>query len=283
MSIFLSPMVSIDDLALSEGPVGDAIEAPLFETPSWQIGRDAFRMILPSGLAFHYRRGHGTVFSRAPEVSDDEVALFFDGSVRGAIAWLGGLVPLHASAIAHDGGVYAFTGASGEGKSTLVAALANAGFSTFCDDVLVVDRAGAHETIALPGHKRLKLWRDGLALTGHAPLGAVRPGLDKFFVAGLGAHSGEALPLRRLYVLESALSGGAAITPIRGSERFTALRTSCYRSRFGAAVTEPAHYFRNMMRLAETITVRRFSRSRDTALFASGVAAIVADIRAATS
>lgn len=268
-------MLPRNELRLSEGPVPATIDDPLRVTPHWQIGRDAFRMTLPSGLAFHYRRGHGTVFARGPDVSDDEVALFFDGSVRGAIAWLAGMVPLHASAVVQDGGVYAFTGASGEGKSTLVAALATAGFATFCDDVLVVDpRAG----MALPGHKRLKLWHDALALTGHAPIGAVRPGGDKVFVAGT-PHDGTALPLRRLYVLDSEAAVAPVITPIRGGERFTELRAAYYRPRFGTAVIDPAQYFRVTMQLAETVAVRRFTRSRDPEAFGRGVAAIVADLR----
>lgn len=268
-------MLPPDELRLSEGYVPAAIEQPLRVTPHWQIGHDAFRMTLPSGLSFYYRRGHGTVFARGRDVSDAEVALFFDGSVHGAIAWLAGLVPLHASAVVQDGGVYAFTGVSGEGKSTLAAALAAAGFATLCDDVLVVDpRTG----LALPGHKRLKLWRDALALTGHAPLGAVRPGVDKFFVEGM-SYDGETLPLRQLYVLESAPSEAPAITPIHGAERFTALRAAYYRPRFGTALTDPARYLKATLRLAETIAVRRFRRSRVATCFDRGVQAIIADIR----
>lgn len=267
------------ELALSEKAVPDMIDAPLRVTPHWQIGRDAFRMTLPSGLAFHYRRGHGTAFERPPGVSDDEVALFFDGSVRGAIAWLGGLLPLHASAIVHAGGVHAFTGVSGEGKSTLVAALATAGFATFCDDVLVVD---PRDTMALPGHKAMKLWSDALALTGHAPLRPVQPGLDKFFVTGRAAHDGAILPLRRLYVLDSAPASLPTILPIEGKARFRETHAAQYRPHFGAALRDPELHFRTMLQLGEKIELRRFSRTRDPRAFARGVAAIIADIRAAT-
>lgn len=263
----------LDDLTLREGVVPGAIEHPLRVTAHWQIGRDAFRLLLPSGLVFHYRCGRGTVFARPHDVSDDEVALFFDGSVRGAIAWLAGLIPLHASAVVHDGGVFAFTGASGEGKSTLAAALAKAGFSAFCDDVLVLDPIGA---MALPGHKRLKLWKDALALTGHLPLGAVRPGTEKFFVEGGTPNDETRLPLRRLYVLDSLAP--PAIVPIHGAQRFTELRRAYYRAQFGTALTGPAQYFRTATDLAERVAMRRFSRSRQRASFADGIAAIIADI-----
>ena len=151
---------------LGEGHVPSEIDGALTVTPTYAISRQALLLTLPNGLRFHYRRGRGCAFARDGGVSDEEVELFFNGSVYGAIAWINGLVPLHASSVIHDGRVYAFTGVSGAGKSTLVSALANLGFAIFSDDVLVLvpgDGARAH---GLPGHKRLKLWGNSLKLTG---------------------------------------------------------------------------------------------------------------------
>jgi len=264
---------------LREGPVPDALVDPLTVTPTYAISRDAFLLRLPMGLSFHYRRGAGTVYARSASVSDKEVALFFDGSVYGAIAWLNGLVPLHASAVSDGTGIHAFTGVSGEGKSTLVAALAGRGLTVCSDDVLVLDLADPTRIMAIPGHSRLKLWGDALGLTGNRSEDAVRPGIDKFYVADRMIFDPTPLPLRRLYVLESVVNADTGIAPLNGAERFTALRSAYYRPQFCSVNAAPAAYFETTARLSSAIAISRFNRSRDPGAFAATVSMIEADIR----
>jgi len=266
---------------LVEGRVPATLDAALRTTPTYQIAPQGFLLRLPMGLAFHYQRGIGTVYERSAGVSDDEVALFFEGSVYGAIAWLNGLVPLHASAVSHDGQVYAFTGASGEGKSTLVAALTRLGMTACSDDVLVLDLADPARISAIPGPKRLKLWGDALALTSRTSARAVRPGLDKYYAAEESFAKSEPLPLKRLYFLESAADTEPGITQVAGAPRFNWLRSAYYRPDFRGALAEQSRYFEITARLSQAVDMARFSRTRDKAAFASGVAMIAADIRAA--
>jgi hypothetical protein len=271
------------ETGLTEGAVPASLPDALTVTPTYEIAHDAFLLRLPTGLAFHYRRGAGTVYTRPEGIADGEVGLFFDGSVYGAIAWLNGLVPLHASAVSHAGGVYAFTGVSGEGKSTLVAALAERGLAVCSDDVLVLDLSDPDVVMAVPGHKRLKLWADALVLTGRRSDAAVRPGLDKFYVADQLPFEAAPLPIRRLYVLESAVNASQAITPIIGADRFVTLRSAYYRPQFCHAIAEHSNYFATAARLSAAITIARFNRSRAPADFAAGIAMIEAGIRDTTA
>lgn len=265
---------------LREGTVPQRLDGPAMETPTYQMTPEAFLLTLPSGLRFHYRRGEGTTYSRPADVSDDEVALFFDGSVSGAIAWINGLVPIHASAVACAGGVYAFTGASGEGKSTLIAALADRGLAAFCDDVMVLDLADPDQIVALPGPRRLKLWSDALALTGQRSSRTVRPGLDKFYAGEPLFTARDPLPIERLYFLESAGSRATGIVPIEGMQRFQRVQSAYYRPHFCSALAKPQGYFQTAMRLAHGIAMARFQRPRDRSIFAAGIDLIEADIRA---
>ena len=113
-------------------------------------------------------RATGITSSGASDVDLSEESLWLNGSVYSAIASINGLLPIHASAVAHDGRVFAFTGPAGAGKSTLVAALASRGLPMFCDDTLVLDLSDPERIICLPGHKRLKL-RPGCARTDRRP------------------------------------------------------------------------------------------------------------------
>ncbi|MES2054944.1 MAG: hypothetical protein V4564_03315 [Pseudomonadota bacterium] len=270
------------EAGLREGAVPASLPDALTVTPTYEISPNAFLLRLPTGLAFHYRRGVGTTYARPAGMADGEVSLFFDGSVYGAIAWLNGLVPLHASAISYAGNVYAFTGVSGEGKSTLVAALAQRGLTVCSDDVLVLDLSDPGQVIAVPGHKRLKLWADALTLTGRQSDDAVRPGIDKFYIADQIEFDAQPLPIRRLYMLESIVNADPGIAPITGAERFTALRSAYYRPQFCGAIADQADYFATAARLSAAIAISRFNRSRETADFAAGISMIEADIRGAT-
>ena len=274
-----APARLIAEMRLVEGTVPDALDNARTVTPTYQISRDAFLLHLPNGVGFHYRRGAGVTYARPIGVAESDVILFFGGSVYGAIAWLNGLVPLHASAIVHDGGVYAFSGASGEGKSTLVAALAQRGFAVASDDVLALDLNDPHRIVALPGPARIKLWHDALALTGQTAGAAVRPEIAKFYVTSDLTFGSEPLPLRRLYLLYSAVDAFPDVVPILGAERFAAVRSTYYQPQFCGAITPQATYFGITARLASSVPMARFSRSRDPSDFSAGIATIETDLR----
>ena len=149
--------------------------------------------------SFFYKRGSGVTLQKAPGVAHSPVQAYLDGSVYGAIAWINGYVPLHASAVSHAGNVYAFVGDSGAGKSTLSAALANSGTPLFADDVMVLDGIRSGKLACLPGHKSLKLCADAFDMVKAARLDRVLPGLDKYFAAVESERDGLARPLAILF------------------------------------------------------------------------------------
>ena len=83
-----------------------------------------------------------------------------------AIAYQRGLLPLHASAVAVGDGCVAFCGARGAGKSTLAAALAQAGYPLLSDDLLIVHPGFGTGPMAWPALTRPKLTRQSIELLG---------------------------------------------------------------------------------------------------------------------
>jgi hypothetical protein len=133
---------------------------------SWRMTGGHFLLRGSGRHYFHYAKGEGITVERGPGADLSEESLWLNGTIYSAIAAINGLVPLHASAIARGGRVIAFAGDTGAGKSTIVAALSRHGFPMFCDDTLVLDLSDPAQVMCLPGHKRLKLTPEGLALTG---------------------------------------------------------------------------------------------------------------------
>lgn len=252
----------------------------------WVLCGDEFLMRAGAGVGLYYRRGEGITLERPPGADPRTIALWLDGTLYAAIAALNGLYPLHASAVAHRGRVFAFTGATGAGKSTLVAALGRAGFAQFCDDTLILDIAGASAhggpPLCLPGHKRLKLWPEGAALAGVEPGELVAGDYPKHFVEPAGGTVGEPLPLAGLFYLEQGEA--AEVAPLAGGERIERLQDDHYTAelwRQAAGQTRAAR-FATLAALARRMTMQRFVRPFDAGRFAEGVDFIAAHIERAS-
>jgi len=265
--------------AIHPGPVPDSLPAPLRVSPTFAIGADEFLLKLPSGLKFHYRQGRGVTVERPDAVAESDVPLFLNGTVYGAIAWINGLVPLHASGVAHGGKVHAFTGHSGAGKSTMAAALGNHDLPLLADDVLVLDLSDPTRIMCLPGHKQLKLWKDALALTGAEAQVAVRKDVDKFFITPPGGYQAGAMELTELYILTDHSKAEVTFTPYTGTERFTQARGAFYRPTLFNAVSGRQGLFGVVSRLASQLAITNFDRPRNRDLFAEGVATMAARIK----
>lgn len=261
------------------GATPDVLSGATMVGPGEALSPDAFLLSLPNGLRFHYQRGEGTICTRPSGIAEAEVALFHAGSVHGAIAWLNGMVPLHASAVMHQGAVAAFTGHSGAGKSTLAAALTQEGFPLFADDVLVLALSAEEALLAMPGHKRLKLWGDALALTGLTASESVRPAMDKYYVSPPLLEQNAPAPLTTLYFLDPPSEAPCAIQPIKGAERFNRVRSAFYRPHYGAALMSAAETFQRVTAIATRLSLYTIDRPRDRRLFSSNVTRVAGAVR----
>jgi hypothetical protein len=115
-------------------------------------------------------------------------------------AVLNGFEVLHGSAVVAAGGVAAFVGASGTGKTTLASRLVLRGAELVTDDVVTLERT-ADGPIAHPGPPMMAVVPDDEAPPDAGPLpGRALGRTDKLHVSVPTAR--RALPLRALYYLE---------------------------------------------------------------------------------
>jgi hypothetical protein len=253
-------------------PVPHSLGGEPLREASWQLAEDEFLLRAEGEHYFHYRKGAGITIERGSRCDPSEESLWLNGSVYAAIACLNGLLPVHASAVAHDGKVFAFTGPAGAGKSTLVAALGGRGLPMFCDDTLVLDLADPGRIVCLPGHKRLKLRADAIGLTRARPEERVSKTVDKLYARPAAGDVGTALPLGELTFLEEGPELG--IAPISGAERLVRLMDDHQTARLFAAARrfDRAGLFAHLGRLAGQIAMARFVRPFEPSRFDQGVA-----------
>ena len=251
--------------ALSDDPLGEA---------TWHLYGDRFLLRAAGEHYFYYRMGEGVTIERGAGADGSEESLWLNGTVYAAIASMNGLLPIHASAVALDGSVFAFTGSAGVGKSTLVAALGSLGLAMFCDDTLVLDLSDPDRIICLPGHKRLKLRPDAIELTGANPEEKVSLTVDKCYASPAAGTVGVALPLAELLFFEEGPE--PAIMPISGSERFVRMQDDHQTSHLVAAARQfdRERQFEHFSRLARQIRMARFVRPRERSRFHESLALI---------
>ena len=259
---------------VSYGPVPSRLlDAPLGEM-SWQLKSDEFLLRAEGDHYFFYRKGHGVTVHRGADADLSEESLWLNGTVYAAVASMNGLLPIHASAVAQEGSVFAFTGPAGAGNSTLVAALGKHGLPMFCDDTLVLDLSSPDRVMCLPGHKRLKLRPDAFDLTGAAREEKVSLTYDKYYAVPSAGTVGTALPIAELIFLEEGPD--PAMTRISGSDRFVKMQDD-HQSRYlfeAATRFDRAGQFTHRARLARQIEMMRFARPGDVGRFEEGVALV---------
>lgn len=193
------------------------------------------------------------------------------GTVFGAVAWINGFFPLHASAVSIAGRCVAFTADSGGGKSTLAAALSQQGFEHVCDDTLVLSSSDGG-IVAVPDGKRIKLWEDALNLTrcdAAAPILTV-PGKSYAEVANA---VGQPLPFADLVFLEWGET--IEVREIAGTDKLALIPQAAYRLSMHLALSDQSRHADWMLQIASRVRFWRFSRPKDASSFDASTKCLV--------
>lgn len=276
------PAIINEEMRLRSEPLPDRIEDALVATPTIEIRADSFLFITPAGTRFHYEKGRGIAIDESADSTPQETDLYYHGTVYGAVAWINGLIPLHASSVVLGDRVIAFTADSGEGKSTLAAALARHGYAHRSDDVLLLEKRG-ESLYAWPDRERIKLCRDAFELTGAARLAPIEPGAEKFFAdlsnskeIGAQPEDRRPLPFTDLVFLSSLPDGDPAISALTGIAKLAPILNALYRIEIDAALGNASAHQAMLTGLARSTRCWNLARRRSREHFESDVAKIAA-------
>lgn len=273
------PALLAREARVSYGPVPHQLAGRPMPPGAMGIAGDCFLLRTATGYAMSYRKGEGVTIERAAGADPAEESLWRNGSTYAAIAAINGFLPFHASAVVWRGRVHAFSGPSGAGKSTLATALGNFGLPLLCDDTLVLDVSNPLRIVCLPGHKRVKLTDQALALTGAQREEKVAPMIDKHYAAPPGGTLRQVLPLASLTFLED----GAPLrfVPVAGAARIARLNDDHYTAELYAMARNEAlaDRFAGIARIAAAVPMERLVRPRDASRFDAITARIAARIK----
>jgi hypothetical protein len=137
-----------------------------------------------------------------------DIEIFLLGPAWATLCHQRGLLPLHASSILTRGGMVAFAGHSGSGKSTTAAMLNVSGYQLVADDILPIGFIDGSIPGAWPYLRRLKLHQSPIVKFGLTPTELVSSSLDneKYFVQPESVARDAWNRLTRLYLLVNSPS-----------------------------------------------------------------------------
>lgn len=271
----LPELPSIDprkcNVSIRFGIVPDCLDEPIsdFDWISYSANqcllriKDIGNFLIENGTTITIDRRLDRSLERDCRVPAADVRALLLGSAFGALLHLRAWLPLHVSAIDSAGGVWAFTGDSGAGKSTIAGWLHRKfNWPMLSDDVSVI-RPESQEPILYPGPRKLKLWQDTVEYLGCKDEKLVQDlsNTPKFQLYLSDTYQYKPKPMRCLVVLDRCNPGESpSLEKLKGTQRFDAIMGAVYRPFMAEWFREPKGLMRDLVKLSNQIDIYRFRR-----------------------
>ena len=191
-------------------------------------------MIYTSGRAtFEILDGRQIVVNQHIGDVDSDSRIQLLGTAFGVLQMQRGDIPMHGGTILYGGGAMVICGPVGAGKSTLISAMVEEGFSFLADDVSTMSSAG--ETIKImPAYPQRKLKADACDSLG-VNVGELEKMAEesmKYAVRDLDAWHSEPVELRCFVEVLKTKREHPELQPLSGHEKLKALMRNLYRYPF---------------------------------------------------
>lgn len=237
------------------------VSGPLYSESYWQMNQWEFAMQVESVGNFYACDGTEVEYAPADGAGKNEIELYLNGSVYGAILHQRKILPLHGSSFRYKGVTVLVCGDTGAGKSSLTAAFCLEGAEFLTDDVTpVILKEGNPYILALSD--RIKLWGDTLKQLEKEVEGLINiyRRTDKFYLPMERAR-GDFFRPDLVLMVEVKEIGAVDFREISGADRFAVLRGEIYRPEYllGMPENEPL-YFRVLLKLADRNRMIRITR-----------------------
>ena len=236
-----------------------ATAGPFTRRAFWEAQRDAFLMHY-DGVARYLVADGRDVLVEPWGGCDDDIAAVLANTPLTALLQQRGVATLHAAAVRTPAGAALLLGRSGDGKSSLAAALVERGHALVADDVAAVVLNGARATV-LPGCATLRLWKHTLdrMRVAHRARSRVRGTLEKFWVPAPRVCD-EPLPVSAAFVLTSHNRPDIRVESLPPSAAFRMLTAHAHRRRVMDAMGQRPAHFRAATAIARDVPVTRVTR-----------------------
>ncbi len=247
------------DITFRFGAIPDRSDPPAHILPQSRAWADGSFLLVMDGIGrFRVAGGCEVVVAPARAASLHDVRVVLLGSILGVLCHQRGRYPLHASAVERGGRAVAFAGFSGNGKSTLAAALGRRGHRMVTDDVLPIDPFHVGGPRAWHSFPVRKLGLDVLETLCISEEGLQLDPIDQagYLPINPGDFARGPLPLAGVCVISRRPAAEpVTLRRMRGGEAMAWLDTLVYRRTAGFCFTSPATFVRARAALLSSVPV----------------------------
>jgi len=202
-----------------------------------------------------YLASNGSRIFIAPNPGQDfdSIRLFLYSNIFAAIMHQRNYLLIHASGVVYKEKLHLFLGASGMGKSTIVAFLENKGYEIYSDDVILFKLTDG-ELITCQTYPQIRLWEDTFDKLGIKKITAkkIRPELPKFGIKINKYVKGGSYQLGKLFFLaNSSDSEKFQISNLNSIETFKLLNLNIYRELQVSKKLDPNYIFKILIEISK--------------------------------
>jgi hypothetical protein len=237
------------------------IKNPAYSTGCIDLNQFEYTLDL-EGIAWFYANNGNQIelISHLPD-SQSVIELYLNGSVYGAILHQRKTLPLHGSCFQYQGLGVMICGESGVGKSSLTASFCLSGANFLTDDVtpILFNRGKPH---IWGVSDRIKLWSDSLLQLNQKEEGLERifPRQGKFYFP-IESDNEMVLLLNHVFIIQIHDEPTIWAQPLRGVEKFAALRKEIYRSEYLEGMPESERaYLEQLIAMSQAVSVTKVFR-----------------------
>jgi len=233
------------DLRITLGEIPPIVwDENSLHNPIVSIDKNNFLHKLPPAT---YLASNGSRIFIAPNPRQDfdSIRLFLYSNIFAAIMHQRNYLLIHASGVVYKEKLHLFLGASGMGKSTIVAFLEKKGYEIYTDDVILFKLTGG-ELITCHTYPQIKLWEDTFDKLGIKKITAkkTRPELPKFGIKINKYVNGGSYKLGKLFFLTNLSdSEKIQISNLNSIETFKLLHQNIYRVQQVSKKLDPSYVF----------------------------------------
>lgn len=264
------------DVAVRAGDVPQGLDGARTIGPHWVLAEDRLILGIPGIVRMMITGGDALTYAVEPGASPEEAAIFLTGTGMGILLHQRRAIVLHASAVRVGDHAVLFCGPSGEGKSTLAAALGEAGHDLVADDFCRIELRESAPPLVHPDGRQLRLWEDATEGLGIAARrgAAVRAAIRKYYVEPR-AVAVRPLPIGAIYALREARApfapGVHAPNPVDAA---LIVRRNAYRPLLVREMEQRQLYFHAATQLVWAVGVKILARPLDFGAMPGTVAAL---------
>jgi hypothetical protein len=257
------PMAEIQvNIRLDKVPA--TIADPVLKTESFQAAKGNFLFLVPGVANYYVADGNSIVVEPDEHAKDHSMRLFLLGTSFGALLMQRGILPLHGSAVLVKERGVVFTGISGAGKSSLLAAFRKKGYPFLTDDVVAVTMDSDGMARVHPSYPQQKMWRDSTKAIG-VETESLKPfytyeDQEKFAVPSHQGFWSSPAPLAAIYELQVDNHQEVTLQALDGLDKLSIILSHTYRPWLIDGLGLKVAHFKQCVAVARQVTVSLLSR-----------------------